>query len=107
MPLGVVSGIGLGRSVLDFGADRRRGRDSLGVNLWRPIITNGDVVASLRGSAYSNRAVSFGVVSGVGPGIHVLDGSPRASRGRGYFWHGLWHFSAFAPTFVCMGEITY
>ena len=22
----------------------------------------------------------FGVVSGVGPGIHVLDGSPRASR---------------------------
>ena len=27
--------------------------------------------------------LSFGVVSGVGPGIHVLDGSPRASRGRG------------------------
>jgi len=24
----------------------------------------------------------------VGPGIHVLDGSPRASRGRGCFWHG-------------------
>jgi len=24
----------------------------------------------------------FGVVSGVGPGIHELDGSPRASRGR-------------------------
>ena len=24
--------------------------------------------------------LSFGVVSGVGPGIHVLDGSPRASR---------------------------
>jgi len=22
----------------------------------------------------------FGLVSGVGPGIHVLDGSPRASR---------------------------
>jgi len=32
--------------------------------------------------------LSFGVVSGVGPGIHVLDGSPRASRGRGCFWHG-------------------
>jgi len=30
----------------------------------------------------------FGTVSGVGPGIHVLDGSPRASRGRGCFWHG-------------------
>ena len=26
--------------------------------------------------------LSFGMVSGVGPGIHVLDGSPRASRER-------------------------
>jgi len=26
--------------------------------------------------------LSCGVVSGVGPGIHVLDGSPRASMGR-------------------------
>jgi len=33
----------------------------------------------------------------VGPGIHVLDGSPRASRGRGCFWHGFWYFSAFVP----------
>jgi len=41
--------------------------------------------------------LSFGVVSGVGQGIHVLDGSPRASRGRGCFWHGFWHFSEFAP----------
>jgi len=44
--------------------------------------------------------LSFGVVSGVGPGIHVLDGSPRASRGRGFFWHGFSHFSASAPAFV-------
>jgi len=37
--------------------------------------------------------LSFGVVSGVGPGIHVLHGSPRASRGRSCcFWHGFWHF---------------
>jgi len=35
----------------------------------------------------------FGVVSGMGPGIHVLDGSPRASRGRSCFWHSFWHFS--------------
>ena len=30
----------------------------------------------------------FGVVSGVTPtpGIHVLDGSPRASREKGGFW---------------------
>ena len=47
MPFGVVSGVGLGMGVLDFGGDRRRGRSSLGVNLWRPIITNGDFVASL------------------------------------------------------------
>jgi len=39
--------------------------------------------------------LSFGVVSGVGPGSHALDGSPRASRGRGCFWHGFRHFSNF------------
>ena len=32
MPFGVLSGVGLGRGVLDFGGDRRRGRGSLGVN---------------------------------------------------------------------------
>ena len=34
----VVSGVGLGRGVLDFGGDLRRGRGSLGVNTmqkWR------------------------------------------------------------------------
>jgi len=38
MPFGVVIGVGLGRGVLDFGGDRRRGRGSLGVNTiqkWR------------------------------------------------------------------------
>ena len=30
MPFGVVSGVGLGMGVLDFGGDRRRGRSSLG-----------------------------------------------------------------------------
>jgi len=30
MPFGVVSGVGLGMGVLDFGDDRRRGRGSLG-----------------------------------------------------------------------------
>ena len=53
MPFGVVSGVGLGMGVLDFGGDRRRGRGSFfgGVNLRRPIVTNGEFVASLRGSA--------------------------------------------------------
>jgi len=47
MPFGVVSGVGLGSGVLDFGGDRQRGRGKLGVNLRRPIVTNGDFVASL------------------------------------------------------------
>jgi len=51
MPFGVVSGVGLGRGVLDFGGDRRRRRGSLGVNLRRPIVTNGDFVALLCGIA--------------------------------------------------------
>ena len=37
-PFGVVSGVGLGSGVLDFGGDRRRGRGTLGVNTmqkWR------------------------------------------------------------------------
>jgi len=43
--------------VLVFGGDGRSGRGSLGVNLCRPIVTNGDFVASLCRSAYSDRAV--------------------------------------------------
>ena len=42
---GVVSGIGREMGVLDGGCYRRRGRGSLGVNLGRPIVTNGDFVA--------------------------------------------------------------
>jgi len=80
----VVSGVGLGMGVLDFGGDRRRGTGSLGVNLQCPIVTNGDFVALLCGIAYIELSC-----------IHVLDGSPRDSRGRGCFWHGLWHFSKF------------
>jgi len=57
MPFGMVSGDGLSMGVLDFGGDLRRGRDSFGMNLRRPIVTNGDFVASLCVSAYSNRAV--------------------------------------------------
>jgi len=49
MPFGMESGIGLCMGVLDFGDDRQRGRGSLGVNLRRHIVTNGDFVASLCG----------------------------------------------------------
>ena len=45
MPFGVVSGVGLGMGVLDFGGDRRREGAVLGVNLGRPIVTNGAFVA--------------------------------------------------------------
>jgi len=55
MPFGVVSGVRLSMGVLDFVGDPRRGRGSLGVNLWRPIVTNGDFVASLCGSVHSIR----------------------------------------------------
>ena len=57
MPFGVVRGVGRGMGVLDFGGDRRRGRAVLGVNLGRTIVTNGDFVAYLRGSARTDRAV--------------------------------------------------
>ena len=50
-PFGVVSGLGLGNGVLDYGGDRRRGRGSLGGEFARPIVTNGDFVASLCESA--------------------------------------------------------
>jgi len=41
----------------------------------------------LRSSAEVRTAIklAFGVVSGVGPGIDVLDGSPRASRATNVF----------------------
>jgi len=50
--------------------------------------------------------LSFGVVSGVVPGIHVLDGSPCASRRRVCFWYGFWHFSASGHALVSIGVMT-
>jgi len=47
MPFGLVSGVGLGMGVLDFGGDRPRGMGSLGVNLPRPIITKGTLLRVL------------------------------------------------------------
>jgi len=93
MPFGVVSRVWLRRGVLDFGGDRRMGRGSLGVNLRRPIVTNGDFVASLCGSAYSDRAVVW----------HGEWGGPRHSCVtwkstclKGCFWRRFWHFLASA-----------
>ena len=47
MPFGVVSGVGLGMGVLDFGGDRRRERGSFGVNLRRATVTKGDFVDNI------------------------------------------------------------
>jgi len=47
MPLGIVSGVSRVMGILDVGVDRRRGRGSLGVNLGRAIVTNGDFAARL------------------------------------------------------------
>jgi len=43
MPFGMMSGVGRRMGVLEGGGDRQR--DVLGVNLWRPIVTNGTSVA--------------------------------------------------------------
>ena len=90
MPFGVVSGVGLGMGVLDFGGDRRRGRGSLGVNLWRPIVTNGDFVASCE-SAYSDRAVVWRVEWG-GRRHSCVRWKSTCLKGKGLF---LAWFSAF------------
>jgi len=57
MLFGVVSGVGLGMGVLDFGGDRRRGSGSLGDEFAASHCNQWGFVASLCGSAYSNRAV--------------------------------------------------
>ena len=80
MPFGVVSGVGLVMGVLDFGGDVE-GEGAVwgefaashcnqwGINLLRRCVEMRTAIE-----------LSFGVVSGMDPGIHVLDGSPRASR---------------------------
>jgi len=53
----LVSGVGLGMGVLDFGGDRRRGSGSFGGEFAASHCNQGEFVASLCGSAYSDRAV--------------------------------------------------
>ena len=85
MPFGVVSGVGLGMGVLDFGGDRRReGAVWGGVNVRRPIVTNGDFVASLCGSAYSDRAVVWHGEWG-GPRHSCVRWKSTCLKGKGLF----------------------
>jgi len=82
MPFGTVSGVGRGMGVLDGGCDRRTGSGSFGVNLGRPVLTNGTLLHSCA-EVRAAIELSFGEVIGVTPGIHVLDAGPRAPKGRG------------------------
>jgi len=84
MPFGVVSGAGLGMGVLNFGGDRQRGRGSLGVNLRRPIVTNGEFGASLCGIAYSDRAVVWRGEWG-GPRHSCVRWKSTCLKGKGLF----------------------
>jgi len=66
-------GVDRGKGVLDGGDDRQRGRGGFGMNLGRPIVTNGNMLLSYA-EVRAAIELSFGVVNGVTPGIHALDG---------------------------------
>jgi len=88
MPFGMVSVVGRGMGVLD-GVVIVEGEGAVfRLNLGCHIVTMGPL---LRSCAEVRAAIelSFVMVSGVTAGIHVLDGGPRASMGRGGFWDRL------------------
>jgi len=101
-----VSGVGLGMGVLDFGGDRRREIGSLGVNLRRPIITNGEFVASLCGSAYCDRAVVWCGEWG-GPRHSCVRWKSTCLKGKGLFLAWFLAFFGICTVFFSMGEMTY
>ena len=73
--------------VLDESGDRRRGTGSFGDESGALLHSCVEVCIQME--------LSFGVVSGVGPGIHVLDGV-HVPQGTGLFWG----FLAFASPLV-------
>ena len=84
MLFGVVSGVELGMGVLDFGGDLQWGMCSLGVSLRHLIITNGEFVALLCGSAYSDRAVVWRDEWG-GPRHSCVRWKSTCLKGKGLF----------------------
>ena len=82
---GMVSGVSRGIGVLDRGGYHRRGRGCLegeyGASncnqFWFLLYSCVEVSEPIE--------LSFGVVSGMGPGIDVQNGGPRGSMGKGSF----------------------
>ena len=84
MPFGIVSGVGRGMGVLDEHGYRRMGRGSFkgqfGASHCKQCM--GTLLCSCA-EMHEAIELSFGEVSGVGHGMGVVDGSPRAPSGKG------------------------
>jgi len=83
MPFGVVSGVGIGMGVLDFGGDRPRGRGSLGGEFAASNYNQWGLCCVYCGKTADWIRMPFGVVSGIGLGMDVLDFGGDRPRGRG------------------------
>jgi len=77
------------------------------VNLWRPIITNGDFVASLCGSAYSDQVDIWRDGEWGGPCRHsCVRWKSTCLKGKGLFLAWFVAFSASGHTLVSIGDMT-
>jgi len=84
VPFGVVNVVGRGMGVLDGVVIVEGEGTVLWINLGRLIVTNGDLLHSCA-EVHEPIELSFWEVSGVGLVIRVLNGGPRAPRGKGGF----------------------
>ena len=80
MPFGVVSEVGLGIVVLDFGGDRPRGRGSLRGEFAASHYNQWGHCCVYCGKMADWIRMPFGVVSGIGLGMDVLDFGGDSSK---------------------------
>ena len=92
MPFGVMSGIGLGMDVLNFGGDHRRGRGSFGGEFGSSHCNQWGLCCVVCVEVHEPIKLSFGLVSVVGPVVGVLDGGQHAARGKREFQEVLGSF---------------